>query len=505
MKKRILSALMAALMLSSAAMLGACSNNAADNNGETTQNATNNPEEVTNPEEVNVEELSDLEQRQLIPDDLPEEKYGGEEFRVVTNDGDQYEEEIWVEESNGEACNDAVYNRNIRIEDRFDVKIFCERNSSPASLPKTLSQAGTMDYHIVGLYDYQSYTPINAQALLNWYDTPHVNTDKPWHNKLANDDATVNGILYTICSDLATTSMTYTHAIFTNLDLAANYGFSASDLYGIVNEGKWTIDYVSEIIQDMYVDVNGDGKKDINNDQFGFGYQVTNPADVWFNAFGGHYTGRDEAGNVIVTFMSDQTVSELEKLLQFHYENPGFAKLTTQYDEQKWFLDQKLVFAPMRFYAAFATLRDMDASYTMLPYPKWNEEQQEYYTNADDKFTVFALPTPSYNAIDFIGVIYEALCAESYKTVYPVYYDVALKGKYSTDAETADMVELIMAGRLFDFSFQFGESVFQRIPYMFRDCINDNNANIASKYKSIQKAMNKGMEKNFNKVYHLDG
>ena len=65
------------------------------------------------------------------------------------------------------------------------------------------------------------------------------------------------------------------------------------------------------------------------------------------------------------------------------------------------------------------------------------------------------------------------------------------------------MVELIMAGRMFDFSFQFGETVFQRIPYMFRDCINDNNPNIASKYKGIQKAMTKQMEKIFNKVYEL--
>ena len=192
--KKILSALLAALMASSALLMSACSNSGQDEK-ETTPQATSNPTADAQ-EEVNEEELTDLELRQRIPDDLPEEKYGGEEFRVVTNDGDQYEEEIWVEEANGEACNDAVYNRNIRIEDRFDVKIFCERNSSPAGLPKTMSQAGTMDYHIVGLYDYQSYTPINAQALLNWYDTPHVNTEKPWHNKLANDDATVNHILY---------------------------------------------------------------------------------------------------------------------------------------------------------------------------------------------------------------------------------------------------------------------------------------------------------------------
>ena len=38
---------------------------------------------------------------------------------------------------------------------------------------------------------------------------------------------------------------------------------------------------------------------------------------------------------------------------------------------------------------------------------------------------------------------------------------------------------------------------------MIRDCLADNNANIASKYKGIQKAMTKQMEKIFNKVYEL--
>ena len=115
------------------------------------------------------------------------------------------------------------------------------------------------------------------------------------------------------------------------------------------------------------------------------------------------------------------------------------------------------------------------------------------------------IATSLYSQIDFIGPVYEVLCAESYKSVYPAYYDTALKGKYSTDQETADMVELIMAGRMFDFSFQFGETVFQRIPYMIRDCLVDNNPNLASKFKGIQKAMGKQMEKIFNKVYELDG
>ncbi|MBR4204980.1 MAG: hypothetical protein IKQ92_05830 [Clostridia bacterium] len=502
MKNRIISILLAILMLASVMTLGACSENASDGSKETeSTTATNTP--ASTGEGDTEQELSDLEQRMLIPDDLPDVKYDGKELRVLTNNGNQYIEEIYVEELTGDNCNDAVYNRNDRIEVRFDVKILCEGHDSPAGQPKVIAQAGTPDYHIVGLYDYQSYTPINAQALLNWYDTPHFNPEKPWHNKLANDDATVNGILYTVCSDLAITSMTYTHCVFTNLDLAQTFGFSAEDLYGFVKEGKWTIDFLDSTIASMYVDKNGNGKAD-NDDQYGFGYYICNPADVWYNAFGEKITGRDDSGNVTINFMSDKTVSIIEKLMKFHYENEGFKSLSAQYDEQTWFLNQKLVFAPMRFYAAFATLRDMDASYTMLPYPKWDEAQEHYYTNADDKFTVFGLPTPSYNEIDFIGVIYEALSAESYKTVYPVYYDVALKGRYSTDATTAEMVELIMAGRLFDFSFQFGEDVIQRIPYLIRDCLNDQDVNIASRYKKLEKALKKGMEKKFAKNYKLE-
>ena len=66
------------------------------------------------------------------------------------------------------------------------------------------------------------------------------------------------------------------------------------------------------------------------------------------------------------------------------------------------------------------------------------------------------------------------------------------------------MVELIMSGRLFDFSFQFGEDVIQRIPYLIRDCLNAQDTNIASRYKKLEKALKKGMEKKFAKNYNLE-
>ena len=502
MKKKILSALLAALLLSTS--FTACS----ESKTETNTDAPTSSEVVSAEpaaEEIAEEELSDLELRQRISDDLPEMKWDGADFRVYTSNATwaDYEGEIIAEELTGDACNDAVYNRNIKIEERFDIKMSVSSDSTPWNMPQTLAHAGTDDYHLVAFYDYQANVPISAKALLNWTEAPYQDLDKPWHNKLANDGATINNRLYAICSDLSYTSMTFTHTIFANLDLLNQYGHMREDLYNLVLEGKWTIDQFISMIGEMYQDTNGNGKSD-TADLYGFGYSVWNPADVWFTAFGGQITTINESGKLDVTFMSEKTVSMLEKLFSFHFNFPGFISLANQYDEEDYFAGGQLVFAPMRFQAAYIELRDMEDEYTMLPYPKWDEGQAAYYTNADDKFTVFGMPTPSYNSLEFVSMIFEALCAESYKTVYPAYYDQALKGKYSTDRQTADMVDLIMAGRKFDFAFQFGNSLFVMIPYMLRGQIQDNNPNIASAYQKIEKSLTKGLEKKLYPLYGFD-
>ncbi|MBQ4607183.1 MAG: hypothetical protein IJB15_10780, partial [Clostridia bacterium] len=172
--------------------------------------------------------------------------------------------------------------------------------------------------------------------------------------------------------------------------------------------------------------------------------------------------------------------------------------------EEEYFLNGQLAMAPLRFAAAYSDLREMDDAYSMLPWPKWDEAQKAYYTNADDKFTAFGVPLTAFGNVEFVGTIFEALCAESYKKVYPAYYDIALKGKYSTDAGTAEMVDLIMAGRNFDFSFQFGESHFQRLPYLIRDLIVAQSTNLASKWDSIEGKMNTAIEKDLLPLYGIE-
>lgn len=484
MKRRLLALLLCALLLTPG-MIGCSGGETEENKQETTaSDKTTETVEETAP-------LTEYEKRQLIPDELEDNDFGGQNFRVITTAHDTYDAvtfEIVAEELNGDACNDAVYNRNLEIENRFNAVVTCIAEKEPYKIVKNAVTSGSDDYDLTAIYDYMTYQLVSAEAVMNWMEVPHIHMEKPWHNALANQNATINNRLYAICSDLSITSMTYTYATFFNVKMMEGYGYPSDTLYDLVREGKWTIDTLSEIVSGIYTDVNGDGKAD-KEDIFGYGYQITNPADVWMTSFDQPLFTIDADNTYTINFMSEKTTAILEKLLDFHYNNPGVFLPSTQYDEQIYFLNGQFAMAPLRFHCAYTKLRDMEDPYSMLPYPKWDEQQSTYYTNADDKFSVFLIPLTAANNVDFIGTIFEALSAISYKKVYPEYYDVALKGKYSTDASTAEMIDLIMAGRNFDFTFQFGETYFQRLPYLIRDLILNKNANLASKYDSIKEKL----------------
>lgn len=458
---------------------------------ETTANTPSANDEVveTEPEK----ELSELELRQAIPDDLPEQTFEGKDFRILTSEQKNFQ--FISDELNGDACNDAVYNRNLRIEERFDTKITTILTASPQSEIGTLVTSGDDACEIVEHHQYVASVPIAAGAYLNWNDMPYINQEQPWWNKLSNDGATINGKLFCIMGDLSITALTYTFAEFFNQDLMSNYGYSPEDLYNIVFEGNWTLDKFIEITGNIYEDANGDGQKSVG-DTFGYAFWVYHGTDTWVDAIGEHLTSYDpETNEITVQLGTEKVFNALEKIINhlvssngaYHFMNEDIGKAEN--------VAGHVGVMQLMFQSAFDELRDVNYAYGILPYPKYDEAQEAYYTISMDQFSVFGAPKtlPEEN-YDFMGIVMEALNAESYKTVYPTYYDTALKNKYSEDAQTAQMVDLIMEGRQCEFAFQFG-TYLSNLPYMFRNQIYAKDINLASTLQKSKKALNKQLEK----------
>lgn len=482
---RTLSLSLALLMLA----LSSCSESSVGTD-DTSSGSTNNETQQIETEEEN---LTPAQQRQMIPDNLPERNFDGRSFTVATESDKAYE--IFSEEMTGEATNDSVFDRNLRIENRFNVSIEDLEISAPYDNIKTVVTSGTYAYDVASFWNYKAFVPIMAEVLYNWNDIP-VDLSQPWFNQLANEPATINGKLFVINSDLSISTLQYTYGMFFNYNIWNNYGYSSQDFYDMVFDGTWTIDKMTSITGEIWEDTNGDGKHDRDDIH---GYSVflgLNTTDVWLAALDLNAAVINDDGSYELTFFNEKTVSALEKALALSYNESGTYRNTADWrDVPRAFAEGKIAMTQLYFGETTESLGEMEDTYGILPLPKFDEAQSNYYTNAWDQFSVFAIPkTIAEEDKELTGIIFEALSAESYKTVFPAYYDQALKSRYSSEPTTAEIIDLIMAGRKLEFTFQFGEYL-ASLPYMFRQKLAQNSTDISSSYKAYEKAIGKSIQK----------
>ena len=487
--KRIAAGTLALCMLA----LSACSETPVE------ENSAGAPEADVLPaaETMAKEEADDRMDRASVPDNLPEIDFGGRDFRAAQQTSRTYE--FYAEELTGEGTNDAVYNRNLKVEDRFGVKIVSVDYDSLSTITSdvaTLVKSGTDAYEVVSHYAYRAYTPIHAHAYRNWLEVPNVDFSRPWWNSLANEQNTINGILYTATGDVNISSLLTTYAIFFHVPLTEKYGITPESLYSAVYEGTWTIDHFIELTSSIYEDKNGDGRRD-DGDVYGFAAWPGISCDAWLPAFDQPITVKDEEGFPVPAINTEKTIAALEKMYHFYYNTEGgYGDVSSAENEVNMFAADGVCFVPSVFDDAFTVYRYMDSAYGILPYPKWDETQEMYLTNSRDQYTVIGIPMFKKDEdLTLIGTVMEALSAESWHSVYPEYYDIALKGKYSLDEDTSNMVDLVLAGRNYDFSFLFGEAECVRIPYLFRDMMMDRDMNFASRYKKLEKSLKNSMKK----------
>ena len=99
-------------------------------------------------------------------------------------------------------------------------------------------------------------------------------------------------------------------------------------------------------------------------------------------------------------------------------------------------------------------MRDAEVDFGIIPYPKYDEEQQGYHTHVDAWNGMLCVPVTAGDQ-ERTGIITEAMAAYTYKMVTPAYYEVALTSKYLRDEESVEMLDYIFDGILYDFGYIF--------------------------------------------------
>ena len=194
-KKRTLALLLALSMLT----VPACSDNAADDTAADTAPTTS---EVTDPaaEAETEKQLDAAEALAAIPDTLPEKDMDGWQFRMTIFGTDLNRSQTWADELTGNVVNDAVYQKILNVEERFNVDVaLTEASFSEVDQVDALKQAivaGDDSCELAQGHDVNMANASLQAYFLNVYDLPHLDFEKPWWPEATLESMTVLGQMY---------------------------------------------------------------------------------------------------------------------------------------------------------------------------------------------------------------------------------------------------------------------------------------------------------------------
>ncbi|MCQ2433047.1 MAG: extracellular solute-binding protein, partial [Clostridia bacterium] len=365
--------------------------------------------------------VSEAEEVKDIWHGLAAEDYGGAAFNLLVRD--TIVDEFYTDRENGDAYNDVIYRRNRLVEERYNIKI----NAIPISCSwteiaqwqKTVSAsvlAGDGAYDLIDCYAILVGPVAMSGILYNLNDIPNLRLDESWWSSLVRNTMTVNGKYYGAAGDIATNLWDQMQVMFFSKTLAGQYDV---DPYKMVKDGTWTYDNFAASLKGVYRDVNGDSVRDPGDIYGGISWD-TLAFENLHNAFGMKYATPGSDGRLVLDNYNEDVVALFDKIDDLLHKNPDFLFMNeeTPEGEEK----ARTVFAENRALYFFDTLygakslRSMSEDFGIIPVPKRDEAQKEYYTTSRDARSMMVIPVdvkdPAYS-----GMITEALCVAGHEVV----------------------------------------------------------------------------------------
>ena len=308
-------------------------------------------------------------------------------------------------------------------------------------------------------------------------DYEYINVDKPYWNQSIVDELQINNSLYFLCGDISLLMLQSAYSMAMNAKVADTYHITG--IYDTVLNHEWTIEKLYQYAAMVYNDVNGDSKKN-DGDLFGIHWgRIANDVDSFMQSSQIRMTSRDEDGLPYLDVDENKLASLTEKIYNLVYSNPGSIVTSTE-EADKAFISDRSLFNPSYLFFYTYNYRDMESDYYILPYPLYDDQQEEYSTRVADALSIWGMPITVENK-DAVTATLEAMASESYRIVTPAFFETSLKHKFTriTNEKAYKMLDIIREGIMLNFEIIYNESI--GYPYhILRDLIANRNPNFAS-------------------------
>lgn len=495
--KQILSLLLCALLLLS--MLVACgfpTNTPSGTSPDESVQGGTNENETTDPVQEALDEV------------LPDVDWEGKDFGILyVNDIGGYTEEVeatanYGGSSSSAVINDAVYERNSLFSEYCNLNFVLIPTSSSmvGTNLKTEVQTGTGDFHLV-----TQTTSGTADSALSGHLFNYLNLDidyeKPWWDAGTLDFA-MCGRVFFMDGPFNIVDDDVTYVMMFNKELREEH--QIADPYQTVKNDDWTLDNFNAIISKLSIE-NGDGKWD-EFDTYGFAAPHSVGTTFFYGA-GLQYVINDPTMDQPELALD---ASKMEKALDVlakaraivHENNSSYIAEGTEYGKAKAiFMEGRSLY----YVEAASYLRtlnqSMDNSYGVIPIPKYDKAQENYCTWRSAIGSTLSIPTTVASMdVEMFANVLEIYCLLSQKLVRPAYYDTMLTTRNVQDPESAEMLNIIFANRIYDMGAYFETLGFNTL---FMKSVKEADT-FSSSYASASKTFAKKMSVLMQKIEKID-
>ncbi len=430
--------------------------------------------------------------------------FNGEVIRIL-NAPSQSPELLSADETNGDVLNDSVYKRNTDVMEKLDVSLEFI-NSNYQEILNTITnsvQADNDEYDVITSCQFQLIKLLAQGMFLDISDAPYIDISKPWWPETYINNVNLGrDRRYFVTGDITLQYLRWISSCYFNKQVYENIHGDPSEMFQLVYDGKWTYDKLNELTKDIYEDLDASGKAD-EGDMLGYALNTMAGGDSLFYNSGAVLTTFDSKGLPELSIYNEKNVNIMEKFNDLFYANPSVWIVPATWsvingDVTKKFAQDQMLFMFAYFFTA-DYLRDMNSDYGVIPYPKYDENTEDYRALIHNDVALFCLPVTC-QKYDTVCAVLEEMAYQGYCTTTPTYYESVLKNKYVRgDLDEASQMIDFIHDRTYTETVYVYASQLSNAGYIQRTIAEKSSVDIASLYaaneKSYQTALDTLIEK----------
>ena len=390
------------------------------------------------------------------PDDLGAFDFGNEKFKVLSVAAQEgtYTTFDVPDGYRGDQVDDAVYSRNRIIEKRFNIVFDSYTTGDEGGTPgytvcynrlRQEALAPTENWDLIMLINRDAYTAIQEGLICLPSELKYIDMSRDYYLRDVNDALTIDGVPLFAYSDESVYTFERSVCIVFNQQAIGNY--QMDNPYELVKSGDWTYQKMFEMVKSA-TRLDADGKTEFYGCSGMSDYTATS---YWFGCGQTMLTTGNANTGMRFSIGSNEAIIKITEDLLALVDGGQMELKGWEGSDEKWigtFRDGKALFQN-NIVGKVRLLRDVTGwDYGVLPYPKYSETQDHYYSRVVDAW-LHVVPK-SCQDVDRASVILEALASGSSQYVFPAYYDKVLKYQIMRNPQDIEMLELIRAHRTFD-------------------------------------------------------